>query len=58
MSLVRLLGIKMGLRERLEAFRSKARQTISGLTQDCEAAVQSGIDDINASNEALGAQLF
>lgn len=52
------LGNPIDLRERLEAFRSKARQTISGLTQDCEAAVQSGIDDINASNEALGAQLF
>ncbi len=52
------LGNPIDLRERLEPFRSKARQTIAGLTRDCEAAVQSGIDDINASNDALGAQLF
>jgi len=52
------LGNPIDLRERLEPFRSKARQTIADLTQDCEAAVQSGIDDINASNDALGAQLF
>jgi hypothetical protein len=52
------LGNPIDLRERLEPFRSKARQTIADLTRDCEAAVQSGIDDINASNDALGAQLF
>ena len=52
------LGNPIDLRERLEPFRSKARQTIADLTQDCEAAVQSGIDDINATNDALGAQLF
>ena len=52
------LGNPIDLRERLEPFRSKARQTIADLTRDCEAAVQSGIDDINASNDALGSQLF
>ena len=52
------LGNPIDLRERLEAFRSKARPTIANLTQDCEGAVQAGIDDINASNDAPGAQPF
>ena len=52
------LGTPLDLRERLESFRSGARQTIADLTRDCEAAVQSGIDEINAGNEAPGAGLF
>ena len=52
------LGTPLDLRERLESFRSESRQTIGDLTRDCEAAVQSGIDEINAGNEAPGAGLF
>jgi len=52
------LGTPLDLRERLESFRSGTRQTIADLTRDCEAAVQSGIDEINTGNDAPGAGLF
>lgn len=52
------LGAPLDLREWLEPFQSAARQTITQLTRDCEAAVQAGIDEINTGNEAPGAELF
>ena len=52
------IGTPIDLRERLEPFQAQARETIADLTRDCEAAVQGGINSINASNEAPGAALF
>ena len=51
-------GTPLDLRERLEPFEAKARRAISDLTHDCEAAVQSGLDEINAENNSPGAELF
>jgi len=52
------IGTPIDLRDRLEAFQAQTRQTIGDLTRDCEAAVQGGIDSINAENDAPGAELF
>ena len=52
------IGTPLDLRDRLEPFHSKARQAIGDLTRDCEAAVQSGLDAINAGNDSVGARLF
>ena len=52
------LGTPIDLRERLSSFQSQAREAITELTSDSEAAVQDGINTINASNEAPGAALF
>ena len=52
------IGTPIDLRDRLEAFPAQTRQTIGDLTRDCEAAVQGGIDSINAENDAPGAELF
>ena len=52
------IGDPIDLRDRLGAFQTKARAAIGELTSACEAAVQSGIDALNAGNVLPGAEPF
>ena len=42
----------------LEAFRKNSRNTMEQLTRDCEASLQSGLDEMNELNTHPGGELF
>lgn len=52
------LGTPIDLRKHMESFQKKARPALEKLTELCESGVQTGIDEINASNDELGAADF